>query len=854
MSGQSRDIYYSQILPRVERPSRYIGRECNLLSGGYSQGKFNVLLAFPDTYEIGMSHQGLRLLYGVLSRMENVGVEFAFAPWPDMEKQLRQRGQPLRSLQTGTPAHHFDLLGISLTYELHYTNMLMMLELAGLPLPASRRGDDHPLVIAGGPCCMNPLPFLEALDAVFLGEAEDSLPLAVEKLMQLPGEIGRAERREALAGVKGVYIDGVTESATIRKHPLDDRRPEKVFILPSASVVHQRLSVEIQRGCTRGCRFCHAGVIYRPRRERSVEGIVEEVCRGLDSTGWDEVSLSSLSTSDYSCLGELLDRLTPLLEKRKVSLAMPSLRPETVTERLIRALSLIRRSGFTLAPEAGTERLRSFINKKMSDDEIVESCRKIIGYGWQKLKLYFMVGLPSEEREDLEGIVSLVRRILSLRRESGRFRLTVSLSPFAPKPHTPFQWERQCTIPQLEEKQEFIRRHLSGGGVEVSLRNPAMSVLEGIMARSGRELWPVLLKAYRRGCRFDGWGDQLKFDIWQDVLKQDGFDPNGAGRGFSPEKELPWDIFDSGMTRKYLLSERERAYRRQVTPDCSAGRCSGCGVCIGEEGYQPGRRIIFPSGEPEQRGAGGMPGEKHTETDREREQPIRFFRYRCIYKKTGRIRFLSHREIMNIFQRALRRSSLPLNYSSGFTPRPRISVGPPLPVGAEGIKEFFDVELTEPAGVTPAVLNPFLPRGLLIKKCQGAFTRKKGKLPPRALFVYRLNFEGIAGFEKNNSLHNPAYFTYRGIKEIIERGDRIRNRKGRSAEIGGCEVEWEGDRETVRLTLPSDNSGGVRPRDFLEKVIPERRKGVRVRRLALLYKIKENYYDPLEILERDDRR
>jgi radical SAM-linked protein len=900
MDYESRDTYYREILPRVKKPSRYIGCECNLSSEGYGEGSFNVLLMFPDTYEIGMSHQGLRILYGELAGMEGVGVEFAFAPWPDMEKRLRQRGQPLRSLQTGTPANRFDLLGISMTYELHYTNMLMMLELAGLSLSASQRKEDDPLVIAGGPCCMNPLPFLKAVDAIFLGEAEESLPEAVESLISLPRPCKRLKRREALAGVDGVYVSGITETATIQRYQLEGNGPVNIPILPSASMVHDRLSVEVQRGCTRGCRFCQAGIMYRPRREKSVDRIVEEVCRGLDSTGWDEISLFSLSTSDYSRLDELLDRLTPRLERRRVSLAMPSLRPETITGNLVHALSLVRKSGFTLAPEAGTSRLRDFINKGINDDEIVEGCERVIERGWQRLKLYFMVGLPTEQREDLEGIVRLVERILALRRKSGRFKLTVSLSPFAPKPHTPFQWERQCSIREIEEKQRFLYRSLSGSRVDVRPRNSAMSVLEGMMARADEGMWPVLRKAYRMGCRFDGWDHQFRFDIWKAALEEYGYTPYRAEMRFNPDDKLPWEVFNSGVTREFLLDEREKAYQLLLTPDCSVHECNGCGVCFGEENFQVGKKstnagekvstsVIADSranagekvsasvtadsranrnadseiAEHEVKGnhTGGYPGIPQKETlgptpekGKKDSSFSLFFRYRCVYERKGVARFLSHREILNIIQRVLRRSCLPINYTSGFRPRPRISAGPSLSVGSEGINEFFDMELTREAMVTPGLLNPFMPEGLEVKECRGPFSRKEGKVTQEAIFIYRLYFDGILSSLENKSLHDPVDFTYREIKEIIARGDRIKDIKGRSRSTEGCSVEYEGNTRTVRLTLPSGKKGGLKPRDFLEVVIPKERDSIRVRRLAILYKIEDSYIDPMELVERGKGR
>ncbi len=376
MGHMSAGLSYDLVLPSVEKPSRYIGRELNLASGGFIEGGFNVVFVFPDLYEIGMSHQGIRLLYDIISRKEGIGTEFVFAPWPDMEKKLRDSGEPLRSLQTRTPVSSFDLVAITIPYELHYTNIITVLELSGISVESSRRKDTEPIVIAGGPCATNPLPVLKALDAVFVGDGEESLPEAVDLLARIKAGNGkREESKKAIATVEGAYVDGISESVVSRKYLLSDGDLPRKPVVPSAGIVHERLSIEILRGCTRGCRFCHAGMTYRPRRERSVDEITDAVCSGLDYSGWEEVSLLSLSTSDYSRFDELVGRIGPELDKRMVSLSLPSLRPETVSSGVLSASATVRKSGFTIAPEAGTERLRRVINKAMTDDGLTNRRR-----------------------------------------------------------------------------------------------------------------------------------------------------------------------------------------------------------------------------------------------------------------------------------------------------------------------------------------------------------------------------------------------------------------------------------------------------------------------------------------------
>jgi radical SAM superfamily enzyme YgiQ (UPF0313 family) len=758
MNQAGAETFYDGILPCVEHPSRYIDRELNLVSPGFRPDYFNVLLVFPDTYGIGMSYQGIRFLYHRLARMEGVGVEFACAPWPDAERMLGS-ADTMRSLQTGTPACDFDLIGFSLTYELNYTNLLTVLDLAGVPIETALRVEEDPLVVAGGPCCSNPLPFIAAVDAVFLGDGEESLTEAVGILREGKGNGARRGRlREMLAGIAGVYVDGISDSAAARTYSFGDGDLPPEPIVPSAEIVHDRLSVEIQRGCTRGCRYCHAGMINRPRRERSIGEITEAVSAGLDASGWEEVSLLSLSTSDYTDLDELLGALIPVLARRRVSLALPSLRPETISDQIVTASSLVRKSGFTIAPEAGTERLRRVINRGMSNDEILDGCLRIVGEGWQNLKLYFMIGLPTETEEDLAGIVELVGAILALPRERGRFKLNVAVSPFVPKPDTPFQWERQCSLDELREKEEFLARRIRSRRVQLSLRDPFASVLEGAMARGDRRLWPVLVSAYRLGCRFDGWRDRLRRDLWARAFEEHDLAVSDFTGECPIDVPLPWEAFDMGISKRYLATERERAFSGVLTADCRDGGCTGCGACDNMDDGESG-----PAGRADRGGAGGYRAERHaagTDT-RPRIDPHRrpftgefnwygaqgeapVFRYRFVYERGGLARYFTHLEVLRLVQRALRRTGWPLRFSEGFHPHPRLSMGPSLPVGTEGAGEFFDIELRAPTDCTLDVINRCLPQGIVVLDHEGPFARRAGKLPQHVRYIYRLGFDALA--------------------------------------------------------------------------------------------------------------
>ncbi|HVO76911.1 MAG TPA: TIGR03936 family radical SAM-associated protein [Candidatus Bathyarchaeia archaeon] len=879
------------LFPLVERPSRYADGEMNLASDGFREGRLNVLLVFPDAYEIGMSHLGIRFLYHRLAAMEGVGVELAFAPWPDAAHLFRACGEPLRSLQTGTPAGRFDLIGLSVTYELHYTNLLLVLDLAGVPLEVGARREGDPIVVAGGPACTNPLPFIEAVDAVFLGDGEDSLAEAAVALARLKGEgASRAARREALAGIEGVYVDGISTSVSARTHrfaPGDlPRRP----IVPSSEVVHQRLAIEIMRGCSRGCRFCHAGVFYRPCRERSVDEIVDAALEGLDATGWDEVSLLSLSTSDYSRLDELLSRLVPELERRKVSLALPSLRPETITSEIVSASSTVTKSGFTLAPEAGTERLRRVIRKDFTNEEILDGVARILAGGWQTLKLYFMIGLPTETEADLDGVAWLIARILTLPRRQGRFSLGVSISPFVPKPHTPFQWERQCSIEELRAKEEYLSRRIRSAHVNLSLRHPETSALEGILARGDRRLWPVIRRAYELGCVFDGWNDRLRFDLWERSLKESGLETPGLVDERPLDEPLPWEAFELHATKSLLRAERDRAYDTAVpTPGPASGQAKGPSLGTAASTVAPTSTVpeAVPSAAPVP-AAGPAEGTAMAEAAPGRQTgtsaPLPVFRYRFVFAKTGRERFLSHIETMNVIQRALRRAKMPLSFTEGFHPHPRISAGPSLAVGMEGLGEFFDVELVKEEAPFPELLNRFLPGGIRIRRCVGPFTRNEGRLPHDARYTYLLRFDTLRGLMKSSgrtsevlsdsermwyllaqelgidgglgfsdcgSPVDPAQWFEAEWRRMFERGASLKSEKGKERSCAGCAVRRIDDPAVGALELVLPGAvGAPRPQDLLQVFIPKNIASlVRIQRLEITYRCEEDFKDPVAVIE-----
>ncbi|MGI9950863.1 TIGR03960 family B12-binding radical SAM protein [Moorellaceae bacterium AZ2] len=601
-----------KILPRVEKPSRYLGTEWNSVHKDWDKTPVRMAFAFPDLYEVGMSHLGLAILYGVVNERENMLMERAFAPGPDLEEILRQEGLPLFSLESHQPLAEFDLLGFTLQYELSYTTVLHMLDLAGIPLLAAERGYGHPLVIGGGPGACNPEPLAPFFDCFVLGDGEEVLPSILEIVAELKDSpASRVDRTEFLrraATLPGVYVPSFyevsyREDGTIAEiKPLRPEAPETIQkavvadldsayfptrpIVPYLDVVHDRIMLEVMRGCTRGCRFCQAGAIYRPVRERDVGVLLRQAAELVRYTGHEEISLTSLSTADYSCIEALARSLAEAYAPRGIAVSLPSLRADAFSVRLAQALQQFRKkSTLTFAPEAGSQRLRDVINKGVTAEDLLSATGEAFAAGWHHIKLYFMIGLPTETDEDLEGIVGLARQVLEQGRRLSKGKrptVTVSISSFVPKPHTPFQWEPQAGLEELKEKQRFLRSRLKGPGLRFSWHQPEMSFLEAVLARGDRRLAPVLLEAWRGGAKLEGWSEYFRYDIWQRAWESTGVDPAFyAYRRRDYDEKLPWDHLDFGVNKRFLVAEHRRALAGEITRDCRSGRCAACGVCPG---------------------------------------------------------------------------------------------------------------------------------------------------------------------------------------------------------------------------------------------------------------------------------
>ncbi|MGI6779038.1 MAG: TIGR03960 family B12-binding radical SAM protein [Acetivibrionales bacterium] len=595
------------ILSSVEKPSRYIGNEWNSVHKNTDSVDIRFAFCFPDVYEVGMSHLGMRILYHLLNEREDTYCERVFAPWVDMEKKLRENNIPLFALESHDPIKEFDFIGFTLQYEMSYTNIINMLDLAGVPIFSAERSEGHPLVCAGGPCAYNPEPLADIVDFFMLGEGEEIINEVMDIYKSCKDKgVSRNDFLNRIVSIEGVYVpafyevsyntDGTVRgikpkknsySSVIRKRIIKDMDkafyPEKI-IVPYTGIVHDRIMLEVFRGCSRGCRFCQAGFIYRPVREKSSGRLVELAKKLEDNTGYEEISLTSLSTSDYTELGQLTDELIKEMEHRKVNLALPSLRVDSFSLNLMEKAQKVRKSGLTFAPEAGTQRLRDVINKGVTRDDLLNSVELAFKGGWGGIKLYFMIGLPTEKYEDLDGIAELagkvVEKYMEVQKEKrGKgLKVTVSTSSFVPKPFTPFQWESQDSIDELKEKQEYLRKKLKSRFITYNWHDPRLSMLEAVFARGDRLTGRVLVKAWERGCKFDSWAEHFKYENWLQAFEECGVDPCFyANRKRKYDEVFPWDHISIGVTKKFFINENEKAYRQETTPNCRVN-CSHCGA------------------------------------------------------------------------------------------------------------------------------------------------------------------------------------------------------------------------------------------------------------------------------------
>jgi radical SAM family uncharacterized protein/radical SAM-linked protein len=765
------------------KPSRYIGSEINSIR---KNADVNVALCFPDIYEIGMSHLGLKILYAIINDIPYAAAERVFSPWTDVETALREKGLLLSSLENKRPLRDFHIVGFTIQYELSYTNVLNMLDLGGIPVKSDDRGDDHPLIIAGGPCAVNPLPLKPFIDAFVIGDGEEIVGEIIETYrgnVPTNSSGSRDGILKELSKLRGLYVPSVHSAVgkRVRRRFVDDldKAPFPVSpVVPYTAIVHDRAAIEIARGCTKGCRFCQAGMIYRPLRERSEANALSLARRSILNTGYGDISFTSLSTGDYSHLYPLIRKFNRFCAGRHISVSLPSLRVGSVGRDVLREIKSVRKTGFTIAPEAGTERLRNVINKDFTRKEYIETLEDLFTEGWRNVKLYFMIGLPTETSSDIEGIVGMVRTASDMGRkitERG-VNINVGISAFVPKPHTPFQWMGQTELSEIRRTQDYLRKSFRKKGVSFKGQHVELSLLEAVFSRGDEQCAGLLEAAWRSGCRFDGWSENFRFDKWIRASEETSLDLYAyASRSYDTETPLPWRFIDTGITDEFLEAEYRKALSGEVTLDCKK-ECYSCGLAcrsIGDgvkSSEQDPQEITynFPAAEPHEK--------------------IMPRKYRVRFSQSGILRNLSHQEMINALMRALRRADIHLIYSSGFHPHPRISFGPALPTGVSGMNEYFDIEVAVGTGTTEFLkrVNAELPEGFDILEISDA-----------PLNGSSLN-DLISCYEYEILIDNE---TFKKVESFMNLREHHVTRNERTIDIRSMVKGAEMDGGTLRLTL-----------------------------------------------------
>ena len=837
------------ILQSVLKPARYTGGEWNAVCKDWTSVRCKIALALPDVYEVGMSNLGLAILYEILNRRTDVAAERVYAPWVDMEEQMRDKGIPLFSLESRRPIVDFDLLGFSLQYEMIYSNVLNMLDLAGIPIYARDRGEDVPFIVGGGPCVYNVEPVADFFDFFVIGEGEEVVVEICDAFIAWVAE-GRPEGRHGfltrLLAVDGIYVPSFYEpiydaEGNFREmQPLHPAARPVIYkrvvrdmnavmsvehpIVPYMDIVHNRAMMELFRGCSRGCRFCQAGIAYRPARERTEEHL-REMAHGLvESTGYDEMSLTSLSSADYSCLGRLVDDLMADYAGEKLSFSLPSLRIDGFSIDLAHKMQEVRKSGLTFAPEAGTQRLRDVINKGVTEENLLEACGAAFRHGWKQVKLYFMMGLPTETDEDIIGIARLAKKVVDLYtniRGRRSCRVTVSVSCFVPKPYTPFQWFGQLPIEEFQRRQQLLKEHITDRSITFHYHDARLSVIEGVFARGDRRLVPALYEAWKNGAKFDGWSDLFDDSRYFAAFETLGIDWEYFSRRTRTIGEpLPWAHTSPGVLERFLKTEWQKALAASLTVDCRRTHCTGCGICptlgvdiMDYEAQEKMRAAEKATTEikaaPRVKADKKNPPEKRT-----------LIVYRGLITKGEELRYVSHLDYANLFVRACKRAGLPMAYSEGFNPHMKVAFASALSLGAASDAEYVDFEMTEalPPNEVMRRLRDHLPRGAELVRLKILEGKHRALMADADEARYRITVSYQGGTEAVRD----SVRRYNDAESAV--WNRVTPKKSRVIETKDylktpVSFEQENGRLMFRMNIVVTPAGSVKPIEILQTMV-----------------------------------